>query len=488
MSLVKISELPDADSPVFPGNVTPVVQDGITKKASIAQLGYLPAGLDAVTRTIQDKLRDTVSVKDFGAVGDGVTDDTAAIQTAIDYVYDNGGGTVYFPSGTYITTKSLLVWGATPSPYFSKAVSLVGENKTLTKIKKTTNAGYGGASPYANDDAIIVLARRDLTAGSAVGVGSVTIDNFSLLGDLSSGKVAFGLFNRCSAGSCVFKNLAVDAAIGFRTTEDFYLGKIDNCQFVVSTHGISMLKAGTSNFLTNVFVYGASTIGYNLRGVYSSADSIACDECTGVCYQFDFGNWVINGLGSESLNATKIVAAANSNVIINNPYIVPQNSVSAKVFDISSFEVIVNGGYIGSFTGVPASLAGQLANVAATGKFQLNNTRVLDTYAVANSNRFTRSAGATKSAVVSVPSGVATTLRSLEDNEVGIFIAYANNDNANVYAVAYVGNSSNPGLAQIANNVLSLSLVGGDVKVTQSSGSAINVAYQYLVFGESLLP
>lgn len=487
MSIIKISDLPVADSPVVPTDVLPVVQNNVTKKTGIDQLGFFPAGTTVSLRTIQNKLRDIVSVKDFGAVGDAVTDDTAAIQNAINYVYDSGGGTVYFPSGTYITTKSLLVWGATPNPYFSKAVSLVGENKTLTKIKKTTNAGYGGASPYANDDAIIVLARRDLTAGN-VALGSIEINNFSLIGDLGSGKVAFGIFNRCSTGSCVFENLAVDAAIGFRTTEDFYLSKIANCQFVVSTHGISMLTSGTSNFLSNVFVFGASVYGYELRGVYSSADSIACDECTGVCYQFNFGNWVINGLGSESVNATTIVAAANSNVIINNPYIVPQNSVSAKVFDISSFEVIVNGGYIGGFTGVPASLAGQLANVAATGKFQLNNTRVIDTYAIASSNRFTRSAGATKSAVVSVPSGVATTLRALEDNEVGIFIAYANNDSANVYAVAYVGNSNNPGLAQIANNVLSLSLVGGDVKVTQSSGSAINVAYQYLVFGEALLP
>ena len=50
---------------------------------------------------------DPVSVKDFGAVGDGVTDDTAAIQAAIDYVYGTGTyGTVVIPpsSGEYIFT------------------------------------------------------------------------------------------------------------------------------------------------------------------------------------------------------------------------------------------------------------------------------------------------------------------------------------------------------------------------------------------------
>jgi len=61
---------------------------------------YSPNGVGAVTRTVQAKLRDTVSVKDFGAVGDGVTDDTAAITLAI---ASNPKGLV-FPAGTYLTT------------------------------------------------------------------------------------------------------------------------------------------------------------------------------------------------------------------------------------------------------------------------------------------------------------------------------------------------------------------------------------------------
>ncbi len=48
-----------------------------------------------------------VDVRAFGATGDGATDDTSAIQAAIDYADSKGGGTVFFPHGTYIITSTI---------------------------------------------------------------------------------------------------------------------------------------------------------------------------------------------------------------------------------------------------------------------------------------------------------------------------------------------------------------------------------------------
>lgn len=69
-----------------------------------------------------------VNIKDFGAVGDGVTDDTAAIQAALDYCesqFGGRGGVVYAPTGQYKCTGKLVVKGYT---------RFVGENYFSTSL------------------------------------------------------------------------------------------------------------------------------------------------------------------------------------------------------------------------------------------------------------------------------------------------------------------------------------------------------------------
>lgn len=60
-------------------------------------------------RSVQAKLRDVVNVKDFGAAGDGVADDTNKIQNALDALAAAGGGTLVFPLGTYRVTQTIAI-------------------------------------------------------------------------------------------------------------------------------------------------------------------------------------------------------------------------------------------------------------------------------------------------------------------------------------------------------------------------------------------
>jgi len=69
---------------------------------SSSNVTYLPAGTGAVLTTVQTKLREVVSVEDFGATGNGTTDDTAAIQLAL----NSGAKQVNFPNGTYLVSAT----------------------------------------------------------------------------------------------------------------------------------------------------------------------------------------------------------------------------------------------------------------------------------------------------------------------------------------------------------------------------------------------
>lgn len=137
MAGIKISALPSAALPLTGAEVTPIVQTGNTVKVPLnsmfsastgsSQVGFVASGTGATLRTVQAKLRDVVNVKDFGAVGDGVTDDTTAIQNAL----NSGAGLVIAPAGTYKVT-SLNV------PSYTV---LSGAGKNSTVISCSTSSG-----------------------------------------------------------------------------------------------------------------------------------------------------------------------------------------------------------------------------------------------------------------------------------------------------------------------------------------------------------
>jgi hypothetical protein len=107
-----------------------------------AQTG--PSASDPVVRTVQAKLDDFASVRDFGAVGDGQADDTEAINRALFQLYCVAGNTairrsLYFPAGTYRITESIII------PTFAK---LVGEGADCSIIFLDTSSDISSLSAY----------------------------------------------------------------------------------------------------------------------------------------------------------------------------------------------------------------------------------------------------------------------------------------------------------------------------------------------------
>ena len=114
------------------GDVAQFVWVVPTVLADASLLKYTPAGAGTVTTTVQNKLRESVSVKDFGAVGDGVTDDTAAFKVAIAAMRDNTFLTI--PEGVYIVDVDDV-------DVVSSGDSL---NYTVGLVSGKTNVGIGG--------------------------------------------------------------------------------------------------------------------------------------------------------------------------------------------------------------------------------------------------------------------------------------------------------------------------------------------------------
>jgi hypothetical protein len=85
------------------------------------------------------------SVKNYGAKGDGVTDDTGAIRSAMNDAWSKQGNIIYFPSGTYLITDTL--WWRDAGGTWRAWLAFQGQNPATTVIRlKDGSPGFGAVS------------------------------------------------------------------------------------------------------------------------------------------------------------------------------------------------------------------------------------------------------------------------------------------------------------------------------------------------------
>lgn len=204
--------------------------------------------INPVIRTFNTKLDDFVSIRDFGATGDGITDDTVAINRALQQIYKTGVNetqplarrTIYFPGGTYRVTDSLLI-----PPY----ARLIGDgasstvinqvlNKTLVKLSDSGfnvngNLGLGGTTlpneiviqdlKFFNSNTVTSVPMLEIDSAS-----NVTVYNTSFVGSQSPG---------------FYSNLvSINSSVQTPTNLTF-----DSCKFLSAGTGINFVAGAVTN-------------------------------------------------------------------------------------------------------------------------------------------------------------------------------------------------------------------------------------------------
>lgn len=124
----------------------------------------------ATARTIKAKFAEAfVSVKDFGAKGDGIAIDTTAVQATINRVASLGGGTVFFPAGTYLIDAGLTLSS-------KDGVSLKGTGAASTVLKNTSTTAtlltFSACNYFRIDD--LFLTASSTSSGIGIRLASTT--------------------------------------------------------------------------------------------------------------------------------------------------------------------------------------------------------------------------------------------------------------------------------------------------------------------------
>ena len=285
---------------------------------------YNEGGTGAVNQTVQDKLQEFVSVKDFGAVGDGVADDTTAIQAAI----NAHSGIIYFPSGTYNISAPLRI---------TTGIVLQGESKSTSIISKTTTtSGTGTALARAGtitdsyvNDAVIQLIHADNTYTYYAGIHDLTIQKSSYAAS------SYGIYAPRSS-QCSYSNLLIKNVTTGYLTYDSWMYKMSQVTCQAVSIGYSHADdgsgsgTGTSGTFENCWVNFDNTIvtpsfGYFIFGLtYSNLISCGCDNGTpasgtAIVTAYFFGTCTgitVNGCGVEN-HQGQAVSVSGGSVIVN---------------------------------------------------------------------------------------------------------------------------------------------------------------------------
>jgi hypothetical protein len=334
---------------------------------------FLQSGTGAESRSVQDKLRESVSVTDFGAVGDGVTDDTAALQRA----FDSGVGQVAVTDGTYRFTAGLSVppnchikgthgLARKYNPSTARC-RLVYDGPAGVALRLTAEAVTGAVASTVSDLVIQQGNTNAGVAGIAIGgpaeplsyalstkLSNLLVSNFTGVGvenygswnctitdvlvhGVSSNRTGVGFkFDNTAAGatSCYLTNCAAEeCTVGFQIGSSS-VGRVYSYSSLINTYvdgcvdAYKFLGDGTSTRVVHVYNAGAELI--------DGGSAIIAD---GAYVVFDGLSLFANGSGFSD-----VIRAENGAVLtISNSDFLPQSGfgLSASTSIVTADSAVV---------------------------------------------------------------------------------------------------------------------------------------------------
>lgn len=317
---------------------------------------FLQDGPGAVPQTNQDKMRESVSVKDFGATGNGSTDDTASIQACLAYA-NSIGATAYFPPGDYRVTSSLTIDNTGDTAQTAPKASIKGSGKTSSRILadagnysviqllggtassgmhshqeiesiSITKSGANGTGVYLSNIAYFVM-RDVLITGANVGLLGEDVLSSYVAGcqflfntrgvDFTRQPVTDGYQsgpNALTFVGCVFGNNGNSGA---------YFAQGGCINFIGgSVEGNGISGSGTSNYKFGILVSNSgleSAVGLNIVGTYFEHNKGTADV------------WIANSSYSvsHSITGATFNRAISTDFVTHNIYVETSGSISADV-------------------------------------------------------------------------------------------------------------------------------------------------------------
>lgn len=351
------------------------VQGALNLKTSTANLASVATGkgdaligvksplANSVAMTQHDKNALVLHVADFGAKGDGVTDDATSINNAITSIKNAGGGRLNFGSGTYLCGSAIDIRGVN--------ISLVGTGIGTTIVK----ANFSGQA----------LLNANETTDTRI--SPFYISGFTFDGNNTVQRVFDVRYRHyTSVDNCIFTGGTVAALYEM----DTWLNTFTNCGFESSLTGIQLQGSNHRSAFRSCSTQGCTGYHIWVRSLGTVADgnqALVFDNCdvefgTGFGVRFEGTSAAFNGcyigenLGGSTFDMRSGVVSVNSGVFYWG-YTNGVNGIVAAGGRITFTDVEMNAQSFGVLSSLASGTGGKVAFIRCTGNCAVGGSNIM---------------------------------------------------------------------------------------------------------------